>query len=283
MTIVIGYDGSDYSMQALDWAMDEAEHRHAPLLVAHAWQWPYGPGGEGPAHDSLRHAAEHVLFHGTDCARNCTSGLTVNSDLYEGSAAEQLIELSRTADLVVLGSRGSRALVRTMIGSVADRVVTHAHSPVIVVRGAGSLPHRPDRAPIVAAIDGRDDYLQDRVLAFAYEEASLRGLPLVAARAWRYPVGAWSPGTSMIMPDPLGEEVLAPLTEPWRTKYPEVETIHTLEEGPVPEVLARLSASATLLVVGAGRSSVPLGRIGSVTRPVLHHAACPVAVVRGSR
>jgi len=283
MTIVVGYDGSDYSMQALDWAMDEAEYRRAPLLVAHAWQWPYGPGGDGLAHDSLRHAADHVLWHGAECARNRSTGLTVHSDLFEGPPAHRLIELSRTADLVVLGSGGLRALVRTMIGSVADRVVTEAHSPVIVVRGAGSLPHRPDPRPIVAAIGGRDDHAQDSVLEFAYREASMRGLPLVAAQAWQYPVGAWSPGTSLIQPDPMGEEILGPVTEPWQAKYPEVETLHSLEEGPVPDVLARLSATATMLVIGASRASGPLARIGSVTRPVLHHATCPVAVVRGAR
>ncbi|GAA1011785.1 universal stress protein [Acrocarpospora pleiomorpha] len=278
MTIVVGYDGTDYSMQALDWAMDEAEHRHAPLLVAHAWHWPYEPGDD-LGRDSLRRAAEHVLWHGAECARNCTSGLTVDSDLREGPAAEHLIELSRVADLVVVGSRGRRALVRTMIGSVADRVVTHAHSPVIVVRGAGSVPRRPDPGPIVAAVAGHDHPADDHVLEFAYREASMRGLPLVAAQAWQYPV-AWSPGTSLFLPDSLGEEVLGPITEAWRTKYPEVESTHLLEEGPVPDVLTRLSATATLLVVGAARSPGPLGRIGSVTRPVLHRATCPIAVVR---
>jgi nucleotide-binding universal stress UspA family protein len=62
-----------------------------------------------------------------------------------------------------------------------------------------------------------------------------------------------------------------------------VETTHLLEEGPVPDVLTRLSATATLLVVGATGSPGPLGRIGSVTRPVLHRATCPVAVIHGPK
>ncbi|GAA0986286.1 hypothetical protein GCM10009555_063380 [Acrocarpospora macrocephala] len=179
MTIVVGYDGTDYSMQALDWAMDEAEYRQAPLLVAHAWHWPYEPGDD-LGRDSLRRAAEHA---------------------------------------------------------------------------------------------------DDHVLEFACREASMRSLRLVVAQAWQYPVGA----SSLIQPGPLGEEVLGPVTEKWRTKYPEVEITHLLEEGPVPDVLTRLSATATLLVVGAARSPGPLGRIGSVTRPVLHRATCPIAVVRGTR
>lgn len=83
--VVVGYDGSDFAMQALDWAMDEAELRGQPLLVCHAWEWPYGEGDE-EAKNSLRHAAEHVAWHGAECARACMSGPEVDTDLYEGPA-----------------------------------------------------------------------------------------------------------------------------------------------------------------------------------------------------
>ncbi|WP_240776732.1 universal stress protein [Nonomuraea basaltis] len=169
--VVIGYDGSDHAMQALDWAMDEAELRKLPLTVCHAWQWPYGEGDQA-ARDSLRHAAEHVLWHGADCARASSPGLDVRPDLYEGSATARLEELSSDAGLLVVGSRGLGAVARAMTGSVATHTAAHAQCPVIVVRGRGPLPRSPQPGPIVAGL--ADDDKADAVLGFACTEAAPR-------------------------------------------------------------------------------------------------------------
>ncbi|QYC40888.1 Universal stress protein [Nonomuraea coxensis DSM 45129] len=185
--IVLGYDGSAFSMQALDWALDEAELRGLSLTVAHAWQWPYGEAAE-EARSHLRKAAEHVLWHGADCARHTSSGLTVETDLYEGPAAERLVELSHEAALVVVGSRGLSALPRAVVGSVAGYVAAHAHCPVIVVRGPGPLPAASQPGPVVVADRDPDA----TVLDFAFEEAALRRVPLavsadVTEQAARHP------------------------------------------------------------------------------------------------
>ena len=137
--IIVGYDGSDFSMQALDWAMDECELRELPLTVTHAWRWPYGKAPE-EARLHLRKAAEHVLHHGADCARSCSTITDITADLFEGSAGERLVELSAGADLVVIGSRGLGAVARSVVGSVTAYVAAHAHAPVIIVRGAGPIP-----------------------------------------------------------------------------------------------------------------------------------------------
>lgn len=173
--IVLGYDGTDFAMQALDWALDEAELRKLPLTVAHAWQWPYGEADE-EAKAHLRKAAEHVLWHGADCARQSSLGVRVETDLYEGPAAGRLVELSADAALVVVGSRGLSALPRAAMGSVAGYVAANAACPVIVVRGPGPLPATGDPGPIVVA----DRHADAAVLDFAFEEAELRQLPLVA-------------------------------------------------------------------------------------------------------
>jgi nucleotide-binding universal stress UspA family protein len=215
-----------------------------------------------------------VLWHGAECARNCTTGPTVTADLWEGSAAARLVELSAGAELVVLGSRGTtRGVARGVAASVADEVVAGARCPVVVVKGAGALPHRPHPGAIVAGVSGDDDH----VLEFAYQEAAMRGLPLVAVHAWRYPMCAT--GAFSLQPHPLSGQVVGAITEHWEAAYPAVRTVHRLMEGPVDEVLTRAAAGATLLVVGAADTPGPLDRIGSVTRPVLRRAVCPVAVV----
>lgn len=276
--VVVGYDGSDFAMQALDWAMDEAEFRDSLITVCHAWQSPYGAGDED-ARTSLQHAAEHVLWHGAECARQCTSGVRVREDLFEGPASDRLVALSETADLVVVGSRGLSGAARRVMGSVAGHVATHALCPVIVVRGTGPLPHRRHPGPVVAGVGGGDDH----VLAFAYHEAALRGLPLVAVHAWRYPAAAWSAGMApMVLSDVPGREAVEALeaaVEPWRARYPDVRTLLKPVEGPVLDGLAGASPGATMLVVGATRARGMLGRLGSVTRPLIDAVTCPVAVV----
>ncbi|MFI6920112.1 universal stress protein [Nonomuraea spiralis] len=174
--IVLGYDGSDFSMQALDWALDEAELRHLPLTLVHAWQWPYGEAEE-EAKAHLRRAAEHVLWHGAECARSTGSVVQVETGLYEGPAAQRLVELSGGATLVVVGSRGLSALPRAVVGSVAGYVAAHAGCPVIVVRGPGPLPQATRPGPIVLAEREPDA----AVIEFAFAEAAMRRLPLAAS------------------------------------------------------------------------------------------------------
>ncbi|MER6577846.1 universal stress protein [Nonomuraea sp. NPDC001023] len=174
--IVLGYDGSDFSVQALDWALDEAELRNLPLTVVHAWQWPYGDADE-EAKAHLRKAAEHVLWHGAECARSTSSGVRVETDLYEGPAAQRLVELSADATLVVVGSRGLSALPRVVVGSVAGYAAAHAECPVIVVRGPGPLPKATRPGPVVLAEREPDA----AAVEFAFAEAAMRGLPLAAS------------------------------------------------------------------------------------------------------
>ncbi|MEO3798178.1 universal stress protein [Nonomuraea sp. B10E15] len=273
--VVSGYDGSDHSMQALDWAMDEAELRRLPLTVCHAWQWPYDDG-DPAARESLRRAAEHVLWHGADCARASSSGLHVRTDLYEGSPTSRLEELSADAALLVVGSRGLGAMARAVVGSVAAHAASNARCPVIVVRGMGALPRKPHPGPIVAGVATDDK--ADAVLGFACAEAAMRGLPLVVVHAWRQPPVAWGGMTFPVM-DPLAvqhaaESWLAETLAPWRQKQPKVAIEARTPQERAGEALAAVS-DATLVVVGS-----PGGRFGSVAAAMLRKAPCPVAIVR---
>ncbi|GAT71022.1 universal stress protein UspA [Planomonospora sphaerica] len=278
-TVVVGYDGSDFSMQALDWAMDECELRKLPLTVTHAWRWPYGEASE-EAKAHLRKAAEHVLYHGAACARSCSTVADVTTDLYEGSAGERIAELSAGADLVVIGSRGLGALARSVIGSVTLYVAAHACCPVIVVRGPGPIPVPANPGPVVL---GLSPATPDEALEFAFGEAALRQLRLMVVHAVHLQAMAW--GTAMVpLPDVealtrAGQEGVAERLAPWRERHPGVAVeVRAVTDTP-KEALGTASAGASLLVVGADRTRHREGHLGTVVRVLVEHARCPVAVV----
>jgi len=138
--ITVGIDGSAHSTYALEWAMKEAAFRHAPVTVLTVHAVPMSPWTGNPytlpadADDvqKAQQAAEELTLKVTsqlDIAQ--PSSVTVRA--ISGFPAQALIEASRTADLLVVGSRGAGGFARLMIGSVSSQVVHHAHCPVVVV------------------------------------------------------------------------------------------------------------------------------------------------------
>ncbi|WP_345564749.1 universal stress protein [Nonomuraea rosea] len=278
--VVVGYDGSDFSMQALDWALDECELRRLPLTVAHAWRWPYGEAAED-VKVHLRTAAEHVLNHGAECARSSSTLTDVRTDLYEGSPAERLVDLSAGADLVVVGSRGLGTLARSVVGSVATYVAAHAQAPVIIVRGPGPLPAPAHPAPVVLALSPTTP---DTALQFAFDEAALRQLRLVVVHAVHLQNMAW--GIAMApVPDVetltrTGRNQMEERLAPWCDRHAEIRVEAHAVVASAKEALRAASAQASLLIVGVQRTRHH-GHLGTVVRAVAEHADCPVAVVPG--
>jgi nucleotide-binding universal stress UspA family protein len=129
--IVVGVDGSEQSVRALTWATGEAALHGGDLGVIHAWEYPYASTSEG------RHLAEAdattLLAGAVHLARQRVAG-HVDSTLFEGGAVSALLNASRTAAMVIVGSRGRGGLRAMVSGSVAIAIASHAASPVVVVR-----------------------------------------------------------------------------------------------------------------------------------------------------
>ncbi|NUW38445.1 universal stress protein [Nonomuraea sp. SMC257] len=276
--VVVGYDGSDFSMRALEWALDECGLRGLPLTVAHAWSWPYGAAAE-EAKAHLRAAAEHVLHHGADRARSAGSVTDVTTDLCEGAAAERLVELSAGACLVVVGSRGLGASARSVVGSVAASVAAGARAPVVVVRGPGPIPARADRGPLVL---GLAPATPDEAVEFAFTEAALRSLRITVLHLIHVGGMAWG-----VEIDPLPDagalrtaarERVEERLAAWRAGHPDVRVEVRALIAPAREALRVASEGASLLVVGADRTR-PGGTLGTVARAMTETALSPVAVV----
>ena len=138
--ITVGIDGSAHSTYALEWAIKEAAVRHTPVTVltvhlvpASGWTGnPITLPGDATDVEKARQAAEEMVLKVISQLGDAQPpSVTVRA--ISGFPAQELIEQSRTADLVVVGSRGAGGFARLMIGSVSSQVVHHAHCPVVVV------------------------------------------------------------------------------------------------------------------------------------------------------
>jgi nucleotide-binding universal stress UspA family protein len=139
--IVVGVDGSLSSVAALNWALRQAELTGAKLEAITTWERPMGPAiGMAPPSDFDPKAdARKVLDAVIASAEPGHEHVSVDSNIVGGPAGMVLVDASRGADLLVVGSRGHGELVGFLLGSVSEHCVTHAHSPVLVVRD-GEVP-----------------------------------------------------------------------------------------------------------------------------------------------
>lgn len=136
--IVVGVDGSPSSLQALEWAYNEALVADGELTAVHGWIYPYdGPrtSVNAPRTQMQLDAMEELKTSLESLGARLTGGVVhVHARLVEQSPAEALLAESKDADLIVVGSRGRGAFRAALLGSVSRTVVQHAASPVAVIR-----------------------------------------------------------------------------------------------------------------------------------------------------
>ncbi|MDK1472399.1 universal stress protein [Streptomyces sp. 549] len=287
--ILVGVDGSPSALEAVGTAAREAELRGCALRIVHAFIWPLmrvplGPSELGPADGGLRHEAEKIVAEAARHAREVVPQVEVSGVVVPGEPLTVLEAESRNAALVVVGSRGLGSFSGLLLGSAAVHLSAHAHCPVLVVRGKAQ-----PSGDVVLAVDG--SAAGAAAVRFAFAEASLRGADLVAVHTWNNWTGPVSSGPGD--PVPLvydeamlkdeEERVLAEALSGLKHEYPDVAVRRRLVEGRPRQTLIEASEDAQLLVVGArGRGGFAGLLLGSVSQAVLHHAHCPVAVVRKS-
>ena len=148
-TILVGVDGSDTSVDALDWACQLASVTGGSVEALITWQWPVPLGPSGPLPDEYDPAGDaRTLLEGI--ARTLADDhptVPVRVRIVEGHPAEALIEGSRRVDLLVVGSRGHGAFAGMLLGSVSQHCASHAHSPVVIYRRDQVDRPGPDERP----------------------------------------------------------------------------------------------------------------------------------------
>ncbi|MFI9186482.1 universal stress protein [Streptomyces goshikiensis] len=274
--IVVGIDPVREWHLPLAWAADEAQRRrlHLRLVLVVPPQHDTHHVDDTPGQSALRRAGADRLEQACDWARDRHPEVEVTGDLLGGFPAPVLGSATTEARLVVLGSRHlSRTAEFFSAGSITVPVSAQARCPVVVVGEAEHVSQQPPY--VVVGIDGSAS--ATAALAFAFDDADLRGAALRVVCVWQRPVFMLDDEEVALRAQRI---LLSEATAGLSDKHPDVHVTHEVLTGHPVEELARAAEHALAVVVGRrGRGGYTGMRLGSVVHGLLHRARCPVITV----
>ncbi|MFF5214172.1 universal stress protein [Micromonospora sp. NPDC000442] len=267
--VVVGVDGSPPSLVAAEHAAQAAVWRSRPLHLVHGYLHPLGYGvpinpyevGVPAASEDGRKMLEQTAAELVDR----WPGLTVEVRQVAGGPGATLVEESRRAELVVVGSRGLGGFAGLLLGSVGTQVAAHGHCPVLVIRP----PDRPlpTEGPVLVGVDGSES--AELAVGYGAEEAGRRGGKLVL-------VHVADEGDD----DRAAAALLATAGAAARGSHPGLTVEERVIVAPKPDqALIEATGDAALVVAGSrGRGGFAGLLLGSVSQTLVHHARCPVLI-----
>ncbi|WP_435060274.1 universal stress protein [Streptomyces sp. bgisy060] len=281
--VTVGLDGSAESMAAAHWAADEAERRKVTLRLVHAWPMLAPEPVRAASEIDQNYWAKRLVHKAQAELQARRPDLVIVGNLISDDAQGALVKAASQAELTVLGSRGLTSAESYFLGSVSMAVVARATRPVVLVRPEpreGDTSPAPGGVVVALKLHGPCDDL----LAFAFEAAAGRDVPLRVVHGRSLPLHAHTPwGADHQVTKEIAEEARKQLDQvllPWREKFPDVEPVSAVRLESPAEAVVRAAGGAELLVVGRRKHRPPLApRLGPVAHAALHHARCPVAVV----
>jgi nucleotide-binding universal stress UspA family protein len=286
--IVVGVDGSAASDAAVCWATRDAVMRKVPLTVVHVVNPTVSTWAQAPTLDRFAEWQENegrrILADALKIARDTANGnlpIPIDSELMFSATVPTLADLSKTAQLMVVGTYGRGALARGLLGSVSSELMRHSHCPVAVIRDEDPRMPHPAQAPVLLGTDGSP--ASELATAIAFEEASRRHVDLIALHAWSDKEIFELPGLDWSAVEAEEERLLAEALAGYQERYPDV-TVHRLIVCDRPaRALVDTSESAQLIVLGShGRGRLAGTLLGSVSNAVVQSVWMPVIVARQS-
>ena len=283
--IVVGVDGSPASMVAVDWATRDAAMRNVPLTLVHvasglAGTWLQTPTPPGFGEWQRRRGRE-IFEDAVRIVEQAVAGpglIQVEAETYYSATIPTLVDISKGAEMVVVGSRG-HSTFGSLLGSVSAALVQHAHCPVAVIHDEDPMMPHPPHAPVLVGIDGSP--ASELATEIAFDEASRRHVDLIALHAWSdtrvldFPNLDWSSLRSS------EDAVLAERLAGWQERYPDVNVCRQVVcDSPARQLIERSEATQLVVVGSHGRGGFAGMLLGSVSAAVVQSARMPVIVAR---
>lgn len=281
--VVVGVDGSALALSAVEWAAREAALRDLPLTIVHVM--PATVTGSwidvSPEFWTARtRRAEGLVAEALVSASKAVPAprVPVRQKVLSTPVGPALADMSKDANMMVVGSRGLGGVPALLLGSVSSGLLHHAHCPVAVIHDEGdSLPDTAT-APVVVGIDGSP--ASELATAIAFDEASRRGVGLIAVHVWGDETDDYVNGTWDSSGD-WADETLGERLAGWAERYPDVSVQRVVERNRPAQSLIEHAHGAQLLVVGSrGRGGFTGLLLGSVSSAVAQGARIPVLVAR---
>ena len=263
--VVVGVDGSDAAIDAAKWAIDEAISRDVPLRivqVTHIQREPASP--EDTFHLDVQYA-ESSLRAATAAVEANGKRVKIETEILWGSPDAALINESRNASMVCIGSVGIGAVASKMWGSTAATLADKAYCPVAIIRSPHNSPATGPDWIVVVVEDHADN---ESVIEHAMNEARLRTAPVLA-------VGVWQENFGETPYDELDRRI-----EKWKQHYPDVRVYPVATRAGIARFLAdNKDESVQLTLVGNADAADVVQIIGPHSRPFVAHGDCSVLVV----
>lgn len=279
--IVVGVDGSPSSDAAVAWAAHAAVLRGVGLTLVYAL-----PGAASPVWldvalpqdywDYQDQRGREILDAARGVAVKAIAGQQeprIIAKAVPGHAVATLIDYSRNADLVVVGSRGLSKWSRRLLGSVSSSLAAHAHGAVAVIPET-----EPPNGPVVVGVDGSPASAFAAEIAF--DEASRRGVELVVVHTWtnlnfEFPDVKWEDLSAE------AERALSEQLAGWCERYPDVVVRRVvMPDKPARQLLAQAETAQLVVVGNRGRGGFAGLLLGSVSSAVVQSSPVPVIVAR---
>lgn len=286
--VVVGVDGSEGSLGAARWAGTLADKMAVPLHLVHSLSTAGSFIADATviairaaATPDQRAAAEKMLTAVEQRMHEDIDSLSISTAVTRESAAKELIRLSHSARMVVVGCGDVNSAAALLVGSTSLSVATCAHCPVVLWRGVSEA----NTAPVVVGVDGTS--AGSAALAAAFEFAHLMKAPLKAVHAWF----TATPDEQLLLPYFLDWDaieaaewsLLTTAVGEYSERFPEVEVRMFVERAKPTPALMRHLADAQLVVVGNHRrNSVTAALLGSTCLNLLHHSHIPVMVCQAA-
>jgi nucleotide-binding universal stress UspA family protein len=294
--VVVGFDDSEGSRNAIRWAAGEAVRRNLTLRIATA----FGPNYVFTSDEECRTYMDKVADLAVREAEEAAPGVRVEHSGHRELPGSALHEESKSADLLVVGSRGRGGFTGLLLGSVSRQCIHRSACPVVVVRPsqsetaavtkgverAGEVLHpegqEPEGRRIVVGVDGSPS--SNAGLLWAADEADAAGATLELVHVWEWLTGSgWAVVPSDFDPQQGAETLLSESAETVGASHPTLGVSMAAVEGRAADRLVDASNGAELLVVGCrGHGELSGMVLGSVSDYCATHAHCPVLVMRGA-